>query len=95
MKPATKKLLESAAEVLNKHVAGGTEAGKLLTGEDRNVVLGLVNEILDETAEGHTLVAAVESSGAILGFVPRAHVQIPDPPKKEAPPAPVPPGPDN
>jgi hypothetical protein len=91
MKQTSKKIIETAAEVLNRHVSRQTPSGVFLAGNDRNVVLGIVNELLSEAAEGGRLVAAVESNGDLLGFVPRMNVPIPE----LDGPNPPPPGPDN
>lgn len=96
MKATTRKLLDTSAEVLNKHVASGTKAGALLTGDDRHVALELVNEILTAAAEGNTLVAAMESNGNLMGFVPRANVPLPElTPRGPSLENSVPPGPDD
>ena len=78
MKQSSIKIVSTAAEVLNLHVCRKTPAGETLSGPDRNVVLGIVNEILSEAAEGGRLVAAIESNGELLGFVPRMNVPIPE-----------------
>jgi hypothetical protein len=91
MRQSSKKIIETAAEVLNTHVTNDTPSGKLLKGTERNVMLVVVNEILTEAAEGGRLVAAVESNGELLGFVPRMNVPIPELPRETPPPA----GPDD
>ena len=91
MKQTSRKIIETAAEVLNAHVVRQTPAGVALAGPDRNLTLGVVNEILAEAAEGGRLVAAVESNGDLLGFVPRMNVPIPELPKPKQPTA----GPDD
>jgi hypothetical protein len=78
MKQTSIKLITTAAEVLNHHVSTGTAAGEVLKSDNRNTLLGVVNDILVETAEGGRLVAAVESDGSLLGFVPRMSVPIPE-----------------
>lgn len=92
MKTASKKIVETVAALLNRHVQQSTPAGKVLAADD-GTVRTLINELLKELAEGGELVSAVETSGLLLGFVPRYQVEIP-----VMPPAPVdppPPGPDN
>ena len=66
--------------MLNKQLTGGGAIAELLTEENKgSLIIDLVNEILQEAAEGGRLVAAIESSGALLGFVPRAEIPIPEP----------------
>jgi hypothetical protein len=75
----SKKIITAAAELLNKHIWSATEAGLALTGDDhRGIIMTVVNELLHEIAEGGRLVAAVESNGDLLGFVPRMNVPIPE-----------------
>jgi hypothetical protein len=78
MKQSSIKIIATAAEVLNQHVTRKTPSGEVLAGNDRNVVLGIVNEILSAAAEGGRLVAAIESNGELLGFVPRMNVPLPE-----------------
>ena len=78
MKQSSVKTITTTAEILNRHVADSTATGEFLAGPDRNLILGIVNEVLDQTAEGGRLLAAVESDGSLLGFVPRMSVPIPD-----------------
>lgn len=73
----SKQTIDTAAQVLNKHLTSDTPIGKLLTGPDAQPVLGLINEILKKVAEGGRLVAAVESTGELLGYVPSSVLQIP------------------
>lgn len=74
MKPVSKKIVSEAAQILTRHVTSGTPVGKLLGGNDRGTTLDLVNELLKSVAEGGCLVAAVETDGNVLGFVPRIDV---------------------
>jgi len=74
MKPVSRKIVSEAAQILTRHVTAGTPAGKLLGGSDRGTALDLVNELLKSVAEGGCLVAAVETDGNVLGFVPRIDV---------------------
>ncbi len=78
MRKSSIQTIEAAASVLNRHIAENTPEGKVLAGDGRAVVLGVVNEILAEAAEGGRLLAAVESDGQLLGFVPRMNVPIPE-----------------
>ena len=80
MTKASRNILSKTAEVLNRHVAEGSPLGRELsagTDVSRSMV-GVVNEILRETAEGGTLVCATEIDGTLLGFVPRADVALPE-----------------
>jgi hypothetical protein len=95
MKQASKKLLEAAAAVLNRHLATESEVTELLAGDHGGKVLGLINEILEEAAEGNTLVTAMESTGELYGFVPKSSISIPDPPPRTVPAGTVPPSPDD
>lgn len=90
MKPAAKRIVDSTANILNKHLAQQTPIGKLIAGggEHSEDVTNLVNEILKEVADGTRLVTAVETSGELLGFVPRAQVPIPEQPHPRRPPSP-------
>ena len=94
MRPADKKVVDGAAAVLNRHVAEGTAIGKIMAagGEASAQVTDLVNDILKEVAGGARLVTAVETSGELLGFVPRSQVPIPEPAREER--EVVPPSPD-
>jgi hypothetical protein len=80
MKKTSRQLIEIAAEVLNGNIVTQTPLGVALAqnGEMSKGILAVVNEILKKAAEGGRLVAAVESDGVLLGFVPRADVPIPD-----------------
>lgn len=78
MNRISKKLLDTAAEILNDHVQAQSPAFKLLTGEGGGAVVDLINEIIKRNAEGGRLVTAVETSGELIGFVPRTAVPIPD-----------------
>lgn len=71
MKHASKKLINSTAEILNRHLAKEDDVASILT-DPR--VCQLLNEILAENAEGGRLVSAVEDDGTLLGFVPRTLV---------------------
>jgi len=86
MNTRSKKFLDTAAEVLNTHVAEDSDAGKLLAGDSSTAVVELLNEILRKVAEGGRLVAAVETSGELIGFVPRSSVPIPELPGIGKPP---------
>lgn len=89
MTRSSKKMVKMAAEVLNKHLTADNDVTKVLTDEDKGtVVLDLINEILVAGAEGGRLVAAVESSGALLGFVPRSDIPIPERPSAPSDPSP-------
>lgn len=80
MTKSSRALLSSVAAILNRHVASATPFGKELaagTDSSRSMV-GVVNEILRESAEGGTLVCATEIDGKLLGFVPRADVVPPE-----------------
>lgn len=74
----SKKIITAAAELLNRHISCASIAGLALTGADRSVIMTIVNELLAEVAEGGRLVAAIESNGDLLGFVPRMSVPIPE-----------------
>lgn len=87
MKKASIQMIDAAASVMNRHLMEDTPVGGLLRTQDSNHLVVLVNEILREAAEGGSLVAAVESDGTLLGFVPRASVPIPDRPVDPKPPA--------
>jgi hypothetical protein len=80
MTKSSRALLSSAAEILNRHVTAGTIVGKELAAgtEVSRSMVGVVNEILRESAEGGTLVCATEIDGKLLGFVPRADVVLPE-----------------
>lgn len=78
MNARSRKIVDSTAEILNRHVITGDSAGVLLAGDHGKDVLGLVNELLREVAEGGSLVSAVESSGTLLGFVPRTSIPLLD-----------------
>lgn len=91
MKKASKDLIEATAEILNKHIGSNTPQGKALQ-EDGNA-LSLINEILADQAEGGRLVAAVETDGKLIGYVPRMSIPIPETP--EEPPTHSRPAPDD
>lgn len=94
MKLASKKIVETVAAILNRHVQQKTSVGTLLA--ELPTSRALVNDLLKELAEGGELVSAVEDSGLLLGFVPRYQVVIPTLSNEDLPtPADPPPGPDN
>lgn len=74
MKNSSRKILADTAQLLTRHVLTGSPIGALLTGPERAPALELANELLKTSAEGGTLVAAVETNGTVLGFVPRIDV---------------------
>lgn len=78
MKNSSRKILSDAAQLLTRHVLSGSPIGELLTGPERASALELANELLKTSAEGGTLVAAVETNGTVLGFIPRIDVVIPE-----------------
>ena len=87
MNTRSKKFVETAAEVLNAHVIGDSKAGEILRGEHSGEVVNLINEILRKAAEGGRLAVSSETSGELIGFVPRNSIPIPEPPKAAAPPS--------
>lgn len=84
-----KTIVNTAAGILNTHLTSGGDVSRLLAGADRGAVIQLVNDILGAVADGGRLVAAIDSDDALLGFVPRSSIPLPDPPppaQKKAPP---------
>lgn len=77
MKSTSKRIVESTAEILNNHLARETKIGQALRAADFPT-LAVVNELLAEVAEGGRLVAAVESDGSLLGYVPRYQISVPE-----------------
>lgn len=96
MTKQSRKIVETAAAVLNKHVSDNTDLGQILLqgGETAEAIVGAVNEILSETAEGSSIVVAREMGGLLLGFIPRNDVEIPTVARRPVPPDVPPPGPD-
>jgi len=80
MTRASKKIIDSTAGILNRHLAEQTGIAELLKD---SLVRELVNEILEANAEGGRIVAAVETDGTLVGFV--AKVDVPAAPPREAP----------
>ena len=91
MKPLSKKIIETTAELLNRHLADATTStlGAVLSSNDADAAchLGFINELLGEIAEGGSIVCAVETGGQLLGYVPRSTVLIPELPPGEVQPA--------
>ena len=72
MSRTSKRIVSIAVETLNELLDADPRAEALLTHtQDGLSCLCVVNALLVATAEGATIVAARETNGALVGFVPK------------------------
>lgn len=81
MKPALRKILEMAADVLNDIV--DHEPGLCAGMQEDRQYLELINRILENLTEGGRLVASYETDGTLVGFVPKRQPPQPAPVEAE------------
>jgi hypothetical protein len=72
MSRASKKIIAAAVEALNEAIDSDPRAEVILnTQHDGLTAIDLINNILAAAAEGATIVAARETDGSLVGFVPK------------------------
>ena len=72
MSRTSKRIISAAVETLNELLDADPRAEALLTHtQDGLSCLCVVNALLAATAEGATIVAARETDGSLVGFVPK------------------------
>lgn len=94
MSRASKKIISSAVEALNDAIDNDPRAENILDYQFEGLTtLDLINAVLAAAAEGATIVAARETDGTLVGFVPKrtkataesAVAQAPTPETRTAP----------
>ena len=72
MTRTSKKVVTAAVEALNEAIDSDPRAELLLNHSVEGLTaLDLINRILGEAAEGASIVAARETDGTLVGFVPK------------------------